>query len=253
MNRLQNKVIIVAGAGGIGGGCARRYASEGATVLLGDVDVTGTAAVVESIVAEGGKAIGVTLDGSDMASIAGVIERAVSEFGGLDGFHANFASFLDGENGMDILGTPLEVFDEVMRVNARGFMLCTRLALPALIARGGGSIIYTSSGAAHIPLRDRVAYAMSKAAGHALMRHVALRYGAQRVRANVIAPGVITHARFQAVLDPAVIERMERAVPIGRLGTTQDIAALGALLMSDEGSYITGQVLSVDGGNSMRP
>jgi len=153
---------------------------------------------------------------------------------------------------MDIMGIPLGVFDEVMRVNARGFMLCTRLALPALIARGGGSIIYTSSGAAHIPLQDRVAYAMSKAAGHALMRHVALRYGAQRVRANVIAPGVITHARFQAVLDPAVIERMERAVPIGRLGTAQDIAALGALLMSDEGSYITGQVLSVDGGNSMR-
>jgi NAD(P)-dependent dehydrogenase (short-subunit alcohol dehydrogenase family) len=252
MGRLQGKVIIVAGAGGIGDGCARHYAAEGASILLGDLDAASAEATAAAIIADGGKAIGVALDGSDEASIVAAVGRARAEFGGVDGVHVNFASFSDSETG-DVLDLPIDVFDEVMRVNARGFLLFTRAALPALLARGGGSIIYTSSGAAHMPMASRVAYTMSKAAGHALMRHVATRFGAQGIRANVIAPGPIAHPRFEAVLDPDFIAQMASGTAVGRLGRPLDIAALGALLLSDEGSFITGQVLSVDGGASMRP
>ena len=252
MKRLRGKVIIVIGGGGIGDGCARRYADEGASVLLGDLNADAAATTASEIEAAGGRALGIGLDGSGESSIRSALERAIAEFGGIDGLHANFSSFADSESG-DALELSMEVFDEVMRVNARGFLLCTRLVLPALIARGGGSIVYTSSGAAHMALPAKVAYSMSKAASHALMRHVAIRFGAQKVRANVIAPGPITHSRFEATLPPEFIAQMTSGTAIGRLGTSDDIAAMAALLMSDEGSFITGQVLSVDGGSSMRP
>jgi NAD(P)-dependent dehydrogenase (short-subunit alcohol dehydrogenase family) len=139
-----------------------------------------------------------------------------------------------------------------MRVNARGFFLCTRHAVPAMLARGGGSMLYTSSGAAFMGEQVRVAYAMSKVAAHALMRHIANRFGPSGIRANVIAPGVIAHPRFDAMISAELAEQMKAQVAMRRLGRPTDIAAMSALLMSDEGSYITGQVISVDGGISMR-
>jgi NAD(P)-dependent dehydrogenase (short-subunit alcohol dehydrogenase family) len=250
--RLLGKVIVVAGAGGIGNELARRYASEGAAVVLGDIDAVQAKATADDIVANAGRAIGIELDGGSDASIKAAVDLAVSEFGGLDGFHANYASFRDGETGNDVLGLSLDIYDEVMRVNARGFLLCTQRAIPAMLSRGGGSIVYTSSGAAFVGEVIRVAYAMSKVAGHALMRHVANRFGPQGIRANVIAPGVIAHPRFDAVIPAELAERLKSGAPMRRLGRPVDIAATAALLMSDEGSFITGQVISVDGGHSMR-
>jgi NAD(P)-dependent dehydrogenase (short-subunit alcohol dehydrogenase family) len=97
-----------------------------------------------------------------------------------------------------------------------------------------------------------VAYGMSKAAIHSLVRHVALRFGPQGVRANAIAPGVIAHKRFWEVMPPEYVDAMKAEIPMRRLGTPEDIAALGALLLSYDGSFINGQVISVDGGGSMR-
>jgi NAD(P)-dependent dehydrogenase (short-subunit alcohol dehydrogenase family) len=252
VRRLEGKVIVVAGGGGIGDELARRYAAEGASIVLGDIDADAARNVAEEIVAAGGTAIGTALDGADDASIKATVDLAVSRFGGLDGFHANYASFRDGESGEDVLGLPLEIYDEVMQVNARGFLLCTRHAIPAMLARGGGSMVYTTSGAAFMGEPTRLAYAMSKVAVHALMRHVAKRFGHDGIRANAIAPGVISHPRFEAVIPPEIAKEFAERTTIGRLGRPIDIAAMGALLMSDEGSFITGQVLSVDGGNSMR-
>lgn len=252
LRRLEGKVIVVAGGGGIGDELARRYAAEGASVVLGDIDADAARNVAEGIVAAGGTAIGTALDGANDASIKAVVDLAASRFGGLDGFHANYASFRDGESGEDVLGLPLEIYDEVMHVNARGFLLCTRHAVPAMLERGGGSIVYTTSGAAFMGEPLRVAYAMSKLAVHGLMRHVAKRFGHDGIRANAIAPGVISHPRFEAVIPPEMAKEFADGTTIGRLGSPIDIAAMGALLMSDEGSFVTGQVLSVDGGNSMR-
>lgn len=253
-DRLKDKVIVVAGAGGIGNELARRYAAEGARVVVGDAKGDAARALAEDIAASGGQAIGTGFDGADDASIKGLVDLATSAFGGLDGFHANYACFADGAVSTDVLGLSLDVYDQMMQVNARGFLLCTRHALPAMLARGGGSMVYTSSGAAHSGDAVRVAYGMSKAAIHALMRHVARAFGPQGIRANVIAPGVITHAKHYEIMSPEMIEGFKRGTLFkNRLGAPVDIAALGALLMADEGSFITGQVLSVDGGASMRP
>ncbi|MCJ2180260.1 SDR family NAD(P)-dependent oxidoreductase [Novosphingobium album (ex Hu et al. 2023)] len=253
MRRLEGKTILVAGGGGIGGELAHRYAREGANVILGDCNGDSARAVASEIEQAGGTAIGVDLDGADEASIASAVERAVTTFGGLDGLHANFASFADNGNDVGVLELPLEALDETLRVNLRGFYLCTRAALPPILARGGGTILYTSSVAAYTGEPTRVAYAMAKAADHALMRHVAARYGPQGVRANAVAPGAIMHEKWEEALPQEMKDWLfGNAMIKSRLGRPQDIAAISAMLMSEEGSYITGQVFCVDGGVTMR-
>jgi len=262
MERLTGKAIVVAGGGFIGSELARRYAREGASVVLGDLDLDGARSVAAEIVAAGGNAIGVRLDGADEHSIAEAIALCAATYGGLDGLHANFASFVDNGDDVGVTELPLEAFDETMRVNVRGYFLCTRLAVPALIARGGGAVLFTSSAAAYRAEPTRVAYAMSKEACHALMRHVAVRYGKNGVRANCIAPGIVMQtlgpdAVTHPQMGPLQPEFLEWCFAFQqnkqRVGAPADIASVGALLMSDEGSFITGQIINVDGGGTMRP
>lgn len=254
MHRLEGKTILVAGAGGIGGGLAHRFASEGATVVLGDLDVDGAAAIVHDIESAGGRATAVALDGGDEASFAEAVALCRSRFGGLDGAHLNFATFIDSDESRSIVDLPLEVYDETIRINQRGFVLGTRAVVPALLERGGGALVYTSSIAAYRGGSSRVAYAMAKTAGHALMRHVAERFGAEGIRANTIAPGTIMHGKWNAELPQEMKDGlMAIALVKSRLGRPEDIAGVSALLMSDEGSYITGQVICVDGGATLRP
>jgi NAD(P)-dependent dehydrogenase (short-subunit alcohol dehydrogenase family) len=254
MKRLEDRVILVAGAGAIGGELARRYAREGASVVIGDIDVEAARAVSEQIAGEGGRAVAVPLDGGEEASIAAAVAQCREAFGGLDGLHINFAFFEDNTVDEGVMELPMAVFDRVMQVNIRGYFLCTRHALSEIIARGGGAILYTSSIAAYIAGPQRVGYAMSKSAVLALMRHVAARHGPDGVRANAIAPGYIKRPGQENVFTPEMIERAaERAMIKSRIGEPQDIASLSALLMSDEGSYITGQSIAVDGGVTYRP
>ena len=253
MKRLEGKTILVAGGGGIGGELARRYTSEGAAVVLGDVDLDGAKATVEGIKRAGGQAIAIHLDGGDEASITAAVALACQNYGGLDGLHANYAGFFDGGPDTGVLDVSLEVFDRMFRVNARGYFLCTRAALPKILARGGGAILYTSSGAAYLGEATRVAYAMNKVALHALMRHVAVKYGPQGVRANCIAPGVIMHERWTAEVEREIKGWAIDAALVKRLGRPADIAAMCVLLMSEEGSFVTGQIISVDGGTTLRP
>jgi NAD(P)-dependent dehydrogenase (short-subunit alcohol dehydrogenase family) len=254
MKRLDGKAILIAGGGGIGTELSRRYALEGASVVLGDLDLDNARAAVAQIGRSGGQARATMLDGTDEDSVAAAVSFCCETYGGLDGLHVNFATFVDSAFDSGVLDLPLESFDQTMRVNARGYFLCTRHALPALIARGGGTIVYTSSLAAHAGEPCRVAYAMSKAAVHALMRHVAAKHGRDGVRANCVAPGVIVHDGVKSALDPDFKKWALGIAHIkSRLGRPADIASAGALLMSDEGSFITGQVISVDGGATMRP
>jgi len=251
---LDGKVILVAGAGGIGTGLATRYAAEGARVVLGDINVASAEIAVSTIKEAGGEAIAIHLDGADEASVSSAVAYCSDTYGGLDGLHANFAFLGDCNPEAGILELPLDVFDETQRVNARGYYLCTRAALPAMIERGGGAIVYTSSAAANASTPAQVAYAMSKAAGQALMRHVATRYGKAGIRANTIAPALTLYPGIENLIPGEMIEWAKAAAAIkSRVGNPGDIAAVGALLLSDQGSYITGQVISIDGGTTMRP
>lgn len=255
MGRLKGKVILVAGSGVIGEGLALRYAAEGAQVVLGDLNSAAAETVVEKIHQNGGEATAIHLDGADEKSVDAAIATCIKTYGGLDGLHVNFADLSDNSRERGILELPLDVYDKTQQVNVRGYYLCTRAALPALIERGGGAIVYTSSVAAHAGGDAQVAYAMSKAAGQALMRHVASRYGKDGVRANSIAPGLTLNEKLETELPTELLDwcRDRAAIKSRNSGRPDDIASVGTLLLSDEGGYITGQIICVDGGTTMRP
>ncbi|MGV0789477.1 SDR family oxidoreductase [Mycolicibacterium sp. XJ2] len=252
---LEDKVIIVAGLGGIGNGLARRFTDEGARLVLGDIDAELVRRVTDEIDPAGERIRGTHLDGSDEQSVSAAVALAVDTFGRLDGLHVNFTNAADAYLPGGVVELPLEAFDEVMRVNTRGFVICAKHAIPAMVDSGGGSIVFTASIDAYNGAGTRVSYAMSKAAELALMRHIARRYGPKGIRCNAIAPGLIWHYKFdrQPMPDGVVEQARARQMIKSRFGTPNDVAALAALLLSDDGSFITAQTISVDGGVTFRP
>jgi NAD(P)-dependent dehydrogenase (short-subunit alcohol dehydrogenase family) len=252
---LDNKVVMVAGLGGIGNGLARRYFDEGARLVIGDLDGDLARRVAGELDAAGERVLGVPLDGADEESVTAMVKLAVDTFGRLDGVHVNFANAADAYLPGGVVDLPLEAFDEVMRVNTRGFVICAKHTIPVMIDSGGGSLVFTASIDAYNGAGSRVSYQMSKAAELALMRHIARKYGPKGIRANAIAPGLIWHYKFDEnpMPDGIVDQTRARQMIKSRFGTPDDVAAMGALLLSDDGSFITAQTISVDGGVTFRP
>lgn len=252
MRGLTDKVAVVAGgAGGIGTASSVRLAEEGAAVVVGDLDGDAARAVASRITEAGGRAVDRAFDIADEASVSALIGTALENFGGLDLVHCNAAA-LDPDiigRDSDVETVPLEVFDRTIAVNLRGHFLCTRLAIPHLSRRGGGAIVYTASAAAFIGEPVRPSYAIAKSGLTALARHVASRWGKEGIRANAVAPGLIM---TPAVAAGTMAGHALASVPSTRLGEPEDIASAVAFLLSDDAAWINGQVLSVDGGGTMR-
>jgi 7-alpha-hydroxysteroid dehydrogenase len=248
---LKGKIgIIAGGARGIGAATARRLAEEGAHVVIGDLLIDQAEETAESIRAKGGSAIAVTLDGTQAASQAEIVAKAVEQFGGLDFYHSNLAGGTEGD--VDALNCPEEVLDKSFAINTKSHFLATQAALPKLLERGGGSMIYTSSGAASGGAAWQVAYPMTKNAIHPLARHVAAKWGKKGIRANVICPGLVLTEAVKIHLSDEYCEKAIKALPHTRLGQPEDIAAAVAFLASDDGAWVTGQVWHVNGGAQMR-
>lgn len=251
MRGLSGKVGIVAGGGrGIGAATARRLSEEGAHVVIGDLMGDWAREVAEDIVSKGGKAVGVDLDGTSAESQAAIVAKAVETFGGLDFYHSNLAGGTEGD--IDALNCPVEVLEKSFAINTKSHFLATQAALPKIIDRGGGAMIYTSSGAASGGAPWQVAYPMTKNAIHALARHVASKFGKQGVRSNVICPGLVLTEAVKQHLTDEYVERGLKAVPHTRLGDPADIAAAVTFLASDDGAWVNGQVWHVNGGAQMR-
>jgi NAD(P)-dependent dehydrogenase (short-subunit alcohol dehydrogenase family) len=252
MRGLAGKVAIVAGgAGRIGTASSVRLAEEGCAVVVGDVNADAAREVAEWIVAKGGRAVHVAFDIADEGSVAVLFSTAMAEFGGLDLLHCNAAALEPETIGQDtdVETVALDVFDRTLAVNLRGHVLCTRQAIPLLVERGGGAIVYTASAAAFIGEPERPSYAIAKSGLTALTRHVARRWGKEGIRANAVAPGLVL---TPAVRAGTMAQHVLAAVPHTRLGEPADIAAVVAFLLSDDGEWVNGQVLSVDGGWTMR-
>jgi NAD(P)-dependent dehydrogenase (short-subunit alcohol dehydrogenase family) len=253
---LQDKVVIVAGAAlGIGAATARMLANSGAKVIVADLSEKGAVATAESIRATGGSAVPFCFDITDEVTIARMIAYVIKEYGRLDGLHNNVADVALTAKDTNLLDIDLAVWDRTLRVNLTGHFLTMRHAVPQMLKQGGGAIVNTSSAAAFSAEPTIPAYASSKAGLLALTRHVASKYGRQGVRCNAVAPGAIATEGVVAVsknmggdMEQWYRHLRENVAHSHRDGKPEDIAAIVALMLSDEGSWINGQCFSVDGG-----
>ena len=183
-----------------------------------------------------------------------LVERAVKEFGQLDIFHANAADLAPDNFGRDsdAVDIPLEVFDRTIKVNLRGHLLSARHAIPEMLKRGGGALVFTSSGAAFAGEPTRSAYAMAKSGINALVRHIASRWGKEGIRADAVAPGLVLTDNIRSNLSPEVLDQYLQAHRSRRLERPEDIVAMVAFLASDDGEWVNGQVFGVDGSALLR-
>ncbi len=253
MRGLKNKVAIIAGAAtGIGRVTAIRLGEAGVSLVLGDINVSGVEAVAAQINQAGGRAVAKAFDISEDASVKALVEYAVTTYGGVDFMHVNAADLSILLSDTTVVDVPQELFDHTIAVNLRGHFLCTRHVIGEIQKRGGGAIVYTSSLTSYLGEPERVSYAVSKAGINALMRHVASRWGKEGIRSNAIAPGFIMTEQAQASMPEGLAEVFLQAGRSPRLGRPEDIAAMVAMLFSDDGEWINGQVIAVDGGTTMR-
>ncbi len=251
MGRLAGKVALVTGAAsGIGAATVRRFASEGCAVVCADVNDAGGEQVTAEIAANGGTAAFHHTDVGTLADLEAAVAFAVDRFGGLDVIHNNAAWSGGGYVG-DI---DPEIWDRSLRIMLTGAFYGIRAALPALLARGGGSIINTSSIEAMVAEPMAAPYNTAKAGLINLTRTVAVEYGRKRIRANCICPGVVETPLFEMLAQIAPKSREEIAAEhaLGRLLHPDEIANVALFLASDESSAITGAALVVDGGLTCR-
>jgi NAD(P)-dependent dehydrogenase (short-subunit alcohol dehydrogenase family) len=252
MRGLDGKVVLIAGAGGgLGAAAAERLAREGARLVVGDLFLEGAEHCADRINAAGGEALAVGYDQADEASIAALVQAAVAKFGKLDCVLANAADMQAVMQDGDLLNCTVDVFDRSIHVDMRGYFLIAKHAMPHLV-QSRGVIVFTSSAAAIVGEPERVAYAMAKAGVNALMRHIASRWGKEGVRANAILPGFVFTEKTRDHLPEEFRQMAIRMTRSTRLGEPADIAAMVAMLFSEDGDWINGQTLSVDGGTTMR-
>jgi NAD(P)-dependent dehydrogenase (short-subunit alcohol dehydrogenase family) len=246
--RLQDKVIVVTGAAqGIGEAYARAIAAEGAAVVVADLNVEAGEQVAKEIEADGGRALFVQTDVSSHESAAALAERVVAELGGVDGLVNNAAIY--GAMQFDLLVTvDWDYYKKFMSVNMDGALVMTRALYPHLQKRGGGSIVNQSSTAAYLYSGF---YGLAKVGINGLTQQLAHELGGMGIRVNAIAPGPVdTEATRIQAGDAA--KDIVKGLAIKRIGQPQDMVGACVFLLSDESSWVTGQILAVDGGQVFR-
>jgi NAD(P)-dependent dehydrogenase (short-subunit alcohol dehydrogenase family) len=246
---LQDKVaVITGGAAGIGAAVARQLAGLGANVVVGDIDGDAGAQLCRELAESGHTALSVQVDMGSPAAVNEMIEAAVAEFGGVDVLHSNASARNLASRDGKCADIDLDLWNAHIAVDLTGAMLATKLVLPHMLGRGGGSLIYTSSVSATHPLDTRTAYSAVKAGLIGLSAAVAVQYGKQGIRSNVVVPGPIMSSMFEQSVDAETARIFRSHVLTPDLGEPDDVAALVAFLASDTSRYITGQMIRVDGG-----
>lgn len=252
--RLDGQVAIVTGgAWGIGGATARRLATDGARVLVADMDPDGAAANAARIESAGGTALSSVTDVSSAADIEAMVALAISTWGRLDILFQN--AYRDpGSHGGNAVDLDEAAWDEAMSVLVKALYLGAKYAVPHMRAVGGGNIVNTASVHGILTAPGRLAYDTGKSAVIGMTRQMATDFGPDNIRVNCILPGHIvtesTQPRWQA--DPARLEFFKQHYPLRRVGEPDDIANAVSFLVSSEASFITGHALAVDGGMTVQ-
>lgn len=247
--KLAGKVAIVTGgAQGIGGGIARRFAAEGASVVIADVNVASAQANAERIRAAGGTVLFWETDVADEEQVGALFEATLNDFGRLDVL-VNNAGIAHGPSAVrHFLEMPRQMWQRLVDVHLNGLFYCSQRAARILAQqRKGGSIINMSSGGGTRAHRQMVAYDMTKGGIEAATRALALDLAPWAIRVNAIVPGAIAVEERTPVGKESAVSP-EDVIPLGRMGTPEDVAGAAVYLASEDGSYVTGHVLFVDGG-----
>jgi meso-butanediol dehydrogenase / (S,S)-butanediol dehydrogenase / diacetyl reductase len=248
---LSNKIAIVTGgASGIGAACARKFAKDGATVIVADVNDEDGRNSVGKISSEGGKAQFIHVDVTSASDVEHLIKATAVEYEKIDVLLNNVGINPVG-NAVD---ATLEDWENVMRINLRSTFLGCKFAIPVMIKGDGGSIINMGSvsGLEAGPVSQTI-YEVSKAGIIALTKSVAQDFGSYNVRANCVCPGATATPlikKFAGQMSPAEKEAWMGIIPMGRLAEPEEIASVAAFLASEDSSYVNGAIITVDGGRT---
>jgi NAD(P)-dependent dehydrogenase (short-subunit alcohol dehydrogenase family) len=250
--KLSGRVAVITGAGsGIGRAAADLFAREGAEVALVDLNAQAAKDATEQITAAGGRALAVGADVADAAQVDLAFRQISGEFGRVDVLYNNAGVNSAGS----VVDASDEDWDRCFAVNAKGTFLCSRAAGRLMVAAGSGSIINQGSVAALVGIANFASYCASKGAVVALTRSMSVDLAPRNVRVNAICPGTVYTPLMEPMLrargngDLAAGLAMTTAkYPIGRLGTPDEIAAVALFLASDDSSFLTGSVITADGG-----
>jgi NAD(P)-dependent dehydrogenase (short-subunit alcohol dehydrogenase family) len=251
MGLVRGKVALITGAGAnIGEACAKMLAAQGAKVVVADINMEGAERVADEIMASGNTAFAHVVNLGDEASIIALIAAVIKRYGRIDVLHNNAANTGAVQMTRDgaLTAMEAEVWDAAFHINTRGTMLMTKHTVPHMMAGGGGSIINTSSGVSILGDVLNPAYSASKAAVNALTRNTATQFGRANIRCNAILPGLVLSPVARAQMTEAQLAMIQRHVLLPRDSVANDIAGAVLWLASDLGSFVTGQIISVDGG-----
>ncbi len=249
--KLAGRVAIVTGAaGGLGAEAAKVMASHGANIIIADINKTAAETVVSEIQGMGQSALAIETDVSQEESVAEMVKETIGQFGRIDILHNNAAILSEAQRqgDLDVINMDVEAWDRAMAVNLRGAMLCSKHAIPHMIKLNRGSVINATSGLGTMGDLTLSAYAASKAALIMLAKSIAAQYGKQGIRANALLIGLAPAENAHATMPPALLDIIRENHLTPELGTPRQIADAVAFLACDESSFVSGSVLSVDGG-----